>query len=228
LFMLLNFVYPLRKRLRFFKGKGTIAPWLRFHVFVGIMSPIVILFHTAFQWGNQLATTTYLSVVVVVATGLVGRYFYGWFRLDAGDAVEAKRLQQRLSELVATLPPDWAAYAEAKDPPLHQVLALASAGPALPGSLTRLFWRMPRDGLAVFRGLRHARRLFLDGGAHRAFCDDVHQLRRLRAKVRFHRSFKRLMSGWRSFHVVLAIVLLALIGMHVWVSLRVGFRWLWS
>ena len=62
LFMLLNFVYPLRKRLPWFKGKGSIAPWLRFHVFVGIMSPLVILFHTAFQWGNQLATTTYVSV----------------------------------------------------------------------------------------------------------------------------------------------------------------------
>jgi len=35
------------------------------------------------------------------------------------------------------------------------------------------------------------------------------------------------MSAWRSLHVVLAIVLLALIGMHVWVSLRVGFRWIW-
>jgi hypothetical protein len=36
------------------------------------------------------------------------------------------------------------------------------------------------------------------------------------------------MSVWRSLHVVLAVVLLALITMHVWVSLRVGFRWLWS
>jgi len=29
LFMLLNFIYPLRKRLSFFKGRGSIAPWLR-------------------------------------------------------------------------------------------------------------------------------------------------------------------------------------------------------
>jgi len=36
------------------------------------------------------------------------------------------------------------------------------------------------------------------------------------------------MSAWRALHVVLAIVLLALIAMHVWVSVRVGFRWLWS
>ena len=51
---------------------------------------------------------------------------------------------------------------------------------------------------------------------------------RLRVRVQYHRRFKRLMSGWRSFHVVLAIVLLALISMHVWVSLRIGYRWLWE
>jgi len=228
LFMLLNFVYPLRKRLRWFKGRGSIAPWLRFHVFVGIMSPLVILFHSAFQWGNQLATTTYVSVLVVVATGLVGRYLYGWFRLGPGEAREAKRLQQSLATVVANLPAGWAEYAATRDPALHHVLSLASVGPPMPGSLLGLFVGMPVEGLRVFRGLRHAKRLFLDKSAHRGFCADVQSLRRARAKIRFHRAFKRLMSAWRSLHVVLAIVLVAVIGMHVWVSLRVGFRWLWS
>ena len=44
----------------------------------------------------------------------------------------------------------------------------------------------------------------------------------------FNRHFKRLMSVWRVLHVVLAILLVGLIGLHVWVSVRVGFRWLWS
>src|SRR5262249_30247798 len=64
LFMLLNFVYPIRKRLKIFKGRGSIAPWLRFHVFVGLMSPIVILFHSAFQWRNTIASLTYVSLVI--------------------------------------------------------------------------------------------------------------------------------------------------------------------
>jgi hypothetical protein len=228
IFMLLNFIYPLRKRLKVFKGKGSIVPWLRFHVFVGIMSPIIILFHTAFQWGNQLATSTYLSVVVVVATGLVGRYFYGWFRLDPDDARQAERLGAALSRLVAALSPDWIQLANTRDRPLHHVLALASVGPQLPRSLPALFLRMPTEALRVGRGLSHARALFLEKAAYRQFRADVQEFRRLRVKMHFHRPFKRLMSAWRSLHVVLAIVLLALIGMHVWVSLRVGFRWLWS
>jgi putative YpdA family bacillithiol system oxidoreductase len=228
LFMLLNFIYPLRKRLPFFKGKGSIAPWLRFHVFVGIMSPIIILFHTAFQWGNQLATTTYLSVVIVVTTGLIGRYIYGWVRLHPAETLEASRLGTALADMATRLPPDWKHYAQTRDPPLRHLLALIGGGTALPRSLSRLFLRMPGEALRIRRGLHHARRLFLEPIAHRVFCSDVHEFRRLRTKMQFHRSFKRLMSAWRSLHVVLAIVLLALIGMHVWVSLRVGFRWLWS
>jgi hypothetical protein len=228
MFMLLNFVYPLRKRLSAFKGKGSIAPWLRFHVFVGIMSPLIILFHTAFQWGNQLATSTYVSVVVVVATGLVGRYFYGWVRVDPTDASEADRIGQKLSTLAGQIPPGWRQYAETQDPPLRHVFALAANGPEFPRSLPGLFLRMPGEALFVRRGLRSSRRLFLEKVAYRGFCQSVHELRRLRAKFVFHRHFKRFMSVWRSLHVVLAVVLLGLIAMHVWVSLRVGFRWLWS
>jgi len=227
LFMLLNFVYPLRKRLSWFKGKGTIAPWLRFHVFVGIMSPIVILFHTAFQWGNQLATSTYVSVLVVVATGLVGRYIYGWVRIDPDEAADAGRIGKALGDVAAAVPPSWRDHARAHDRPLLHVLALAGGAAPPPRSLPELFFRLPAEALLVRRGLRHARRLFLEPVAYRSFCAQVQDLRRIRAKIGLHRRFKRLMSVWRSLHVVLAIVLLGLIGMHVWVSLRVGFRWLW-
>jgi putative YpdA family bacillithiol system oxidoreductase len=229
MFMLLNFVYPLRKRLRFWKGKRSITPWLRFHVFVGIMSPIVILFHTAFQWGNQLASSTYFSVVIVVATGLVGRWIYGWMRLGPDDGAEATRLQTSLSELVAGLPADLIARAETRDHALAHVLDMAKPdAPAPAGTLGGLLLRMPADALHLRRGLGRARRLFLERGAYRGFRAQVLELRRLRTKLRFHRRWKRLMSAWRAFHVVLAIALLGLIGLHVWVSLHLGFRWLWS
>jgi len=228
MFMLLNFVYPLRKRLPMFKGRGSIAPWLRFHVFVGIMSPLVIIFHTAFQWGNQLATSTYLSVLVVVTTGLIGRWVFGWVRVDPGETIEVKRLAAHLSKVVSQVPPEWQQHARASDPAMLHVLSLAANGPKLPSSLPGLFLHMPFAAMTVRRGLRHCRRLFLERSAHRSFCADVHEFRRLRAKFQFHRHFKRLMSAWRSLHVVLAVVLLALIATHVWVSLRVGFRWIWS
>ena len=41
-FMLLNFLYPLRKRSKAMSGLGSIRGWLDFHMFVGFMSPLVI------------------------------------------------------------------------------------------------------------------------------------------------------------------------------------------
>ena len=193
------------------------------------MSPIIILFHTAFQWGNQLATTTYLSVVVVVVTGLIGRYIYGWVRLAPGEAVEAGRLRDLLSDFVAKIPGDWMTYATASDPALRHVLTVVRGDvPNERRSLLRLFLGMPGESLRMARGLRHARQMFVESGTYHMFRDQVQEFRRLRTKIRFHRNFKGFMSKWRALHVVLAIVLLALIAMHVWVSIRVGFRWLWS
>ena len=116
MFMLLNFVYPMRKRFKIFKGKGSIVPWLRFHVFVGVMSPLVILFHTAFQWGNQLATTTYFSVLIVFVTGLIGRFIYGWVRLDTEEVKDAGRLAKVLKEFAEAVPSEWKQHARTKDP----------------------------------------------------------------------------------------------------------------
>ncbi|MES1209173.1 MAG: hypothetical protein ABUS79_24815, partial [Pseudomonadota bacterium] len=119
-------------------------------------------------------------------------------------------------------------HAETHDQPLQHILTLAANGPTFPRSLPALFFHMPFEALAVWRGLRRSRSLFLEKTAYTGFRGDLQAFRRLRTKFQFHRHFKRLMSVWRALHVVLAIVLLGLIGMHVWVSVRVGFRWLWS
>ena len=227
LFMLSNFVYSLRKRLAVFKGKRSIAPWLRFHVFVGIMSPLTILFHTAFQWGNQLATTTYISLMVVVGTGLVGRYIYGWMRLDPDAAVKGRQLGHSLRALVDAIRPE-SLRAVAPRGALAHVLAVAADRAPFPRTLLGLFLGLPADALRIRAGLRRARSLFVESLAHGTFCWQLRHFARLRKKQQFHRQFKRLMGAWRALHVILAIVLLVLIGLHVWVSVRVGFRWIWK
>jgi hypothetical protein len=87
---------------------------------------------------------------------------------------------------------------------------------------------MPLESLLIWRGLRHCRQVFVEQSSYRGFRTKVQAYRRLRTKLQFHRHFKRLMSVWRVLHVVLALLLVGLIGLHVWVSVRVGFRWLWS
>jgi thioredoxin reductase/ferredoxin len=227
--MLLNFLYPIRKRARWLKRRGSIAPWLRFHVFVGILTPPVILYHSAFRWGNPLATATYVSLVVVVVTGLCGRFIYGLFRVDAEDSKRVAALRGRLQPVLAALASLPGLQMDlARSAALARLTALAEGPGRLPTSLGELLLRMPGDAWRLRRTIRQLEPWFVDQRAFPAFRAQLLDLRRRDVKLHFHRGFKRLMHGWRIFHVALSVVLVGLIGAHIWISLRIGFKWLWS
>jgi hypothetical protein len=218
-FMLLNFVYAARKRVRRFKRRGPIGPWLRFHVFVGLLSPAVILFHSAFQWGNHLATATYLSLVVVVVAGLIGRFIYGFHRVDGGDAAQLGELRASYRTVLERFP----------DGVGSDLLgALATGAIRDPKSLPGLLLVMPGQALRLRWCLWRCRSAFLDGAGYRQFREQALRVRRLEVKLRFEAAWKRLMRIWRVVHVTLAIMLLGLIGIHIWISVRVGLKWYWS
>jgi hypothetical protein len=225
-FMLLNFVYPIRKRLRIFKGKASIAPWLTFHVFVGTMSPIIILFHAAFQWGNMLATMTYVSVVIVAITGLIGRYIFGLVPTRAPTEM-LKSLEAAVKSVQNRLDPLKKGDAQNRLRALDALLAHAKAPPATrQGSVVGLLFRLPFSRMRMRRHLRRVRAHFLDEGSYREFSRVFREALALKTQVDFYRGLKRMMNGWRVFHVVLAVFLLVVISAHVWVSITVGMRWI--
>jgi hypothetical protein len=133
-----------------------------------------------------------------------------------------------LKEFSEAVPDAWKQHARTKDPSLQHVLNFAGGDLKPPKSLPALLFQAPAEGFVIRRGLHSARKLFLERAAYKAFREQIQEARRLGIKVAFHKQLKKLMQIWRSLHVVLAVVLLGLIGTHVWVSLRVGFRWIWK
>ena len=218
LFMLLNFVYPIRKRLKIFKGRGPIAPWLTFHIFVGLMSPIVILFHSAFVWRNALATTTYVSLVIVVVTGIIGRSIYGLVQTE-GVRESLEKMSQRLQPMLGAVAHRGEAWVDA-------MVEKITTPPDTRGSLVGLFARMPFESMYVRFALRHSRELFLNRSDYREFRDTYVETLRARSRLAFQHRLKRLMDGWRIFHVVLSIMLLLVMAAHIVVSVKLGFRWI--
>jgi hypothetical protein len=77
-------LYSLRK-LRADARWGSTAGWLRFHMVTGLVGPYMVLLHTATKF-NGLAGLTMLLTVVVVISGLVGRYLYTRVPRTAGPA----------------------------------------------------------------------------------------------------------------------------------------------
>jgi dihydropyrimidine dehydrogenase (NAD+) subunit PreT len=231
--MLSNFLYAVRKRWSRLKGASTIRTWLTFHQFVGFMSPLVIVFHAAFQSNNHLATLTAGSLTVVVLTGVVGRFIYGLVPSGEGKAGELdelsrrwQRLSERLGGSVAVL--DTTSDAgPARVALVEQLIASAVSKPTQK-SLLRFLFHLPAQRLSDSRHLHTVRSVFPSPAHANEFRDSFHKLRTLQAQVSFFRSLKGLLASWRVFHVVLAVLLVILIAAHIGVSLFLGYRWIFT
>lgn len=223
--MMSNFIYAIRKRWGRLKGVSTIRTWLTFHQFVGFLSPLVIVFHAAFQSKNHLATLTAGSLSIVVLTGIVGRFIYGLVPSGdgkAGELDELSRRWQRLSERLGGAAASLAAPAE-----VETLIASAVTRPES-GSLIAFLFKLPSQRMSDARHLRHVRGMFPTPAHARDFAESFQKLRKLQAQVSFYRSLKALLSSWRVFHVVLAVLLVFLIAAHIGVSLFLGYRWIFT
>ena len=74
--MLLLLIYPLRKRFRVLALLGPLKHWFRFHLFAGIAGPVLVLFHSTFRVGSFNAAIALTCMLLVVASGIVGRFIY--------------------------------------------------------------------------------------------------------------------------------------------------------
>jgi hypothetical protein len=68
--------YPLRKRLKFMRNWGATATWFHFHMLLGILAPALILAHSGFRIGSLNSSIALFSMLVVAASGVIGRYIY--------------------------------------------------------------------------------------------------------------------------------------------------------
>jgi hypothetical protein len=74
--LLAVFLYPLRKRLRLLRAWGATKGWFMLHMALGVAAPLLILAHSRFQVGSVNAGVALGSMLLVAASGIVGRFIY--------------------------------------------------------------------------------------------------------------------------------------------------------
>jgi hypothetical protein len=74
--MLLVVVYPARKRMESLRFLGTIPFWFEAHMVLGIVGPILVLFHSKFSLGATNSNVALYCMLLVSGSGIIGRYFY--------------------------------------------------------------------------------------------------------------------------------------------------------
>ncbi|MDB6091065.1 MAG: putative FAD-dependent pyridine nucleotide-disulfide oxidoreductase [Gammaproteobacteria bacterium] len=74
--MLLLLLYSARKHVRWLKFLGPTVSWFRYHMLLGVLGPLCILYHANFGLGAANSNVALFSMLTVAGSGLIGRYIY--------------------------------------------------------------------------------------------------------------------------------------------------------
>ena len=109
--MLLLLVYSARKHFRWLRFLGPTPSWFRFHMVLGIVGPLCILFHSNFKTGAANSNVALFCMLTVASSGFIGRYLYanihsGLYgrKLQLGELQASATGLRELSNTVSFLP----------------------------------------------------------------------------------------------------------------------------
>jgi hypothetical protein len=91
-FMLIAYTYSLRKYMKALRFVWVLRKWLRLHIFMGITGPFLIIPHTTFELGSPNSTIAFVSMALVMLSGVIGRYLYS--KVHFGLNGKRARLQE--------------------------------------------------------------------------------------------------------------------------------------
>jgi hypothetical protein len=135
---LLVYLYPLRKHSKWLSRQGSSRHWLDFHVLLGLVTPLIITFHSSFKFSG-IAGVAYWIMVFVALSGLVGRYIYLQIPRSLTYAeMSLKEGQEQSTQLSAQL--NGLGIVSTRD--LDQLLRLPDLREAERMSLLASLWKM--------------------------------------------------------------------------------------
>jgi hypothetical protein len=98
--MLVLLLYPARKRARWLSFMGSVKAWFRLHMVLGIVGPVLVLYHANFSLGAANSNVALVCMLIVSGSGLIGRYFYTKIHEGLyGHQTNLTELQQRAARL---------------------------------------------------------------------------------------------------------------------------------
>lgn len=74
--MLILLLYSARKRARWLRRFGATKYWFRVHMMLGVVGPLLILYHCNFNVGSLNSKVALYCTLLVAFSGVVGRYLY--------------------------------------------------------------------------------------------------------------------------------------------------------
>jgi len=203
-------IYILRKRYNFLSRFIRLKYLLEFHIFLCTVGPIMVLFHTAFKFGG-IVSIAFWSMTAVVLSGVLGRFIYNQIpRTIEGRELSIGELNNMKTDLAVTLHQKYNLESNTIDivADLMSDENTNNSGKKL-GYLKRVLGRKDIS--------KQDRREIL-GIAKKEFS--------LTKKIARLQKMQKLFKYWHVIHMPFAIIMLAVVIIHVAVTLALGYKWI--
>lgn len=204
--MLVPFAYMVVKRVKPLKRAATRRVSMRtllvWHIYAGILGPILGLLHTGHKFDSTLGIVLTAMTLLVVVSGFVGRYLMNHF---SQTIREKRELLTQLEVAYRGTAGELAAHPE-------QATLLRPFS----GFFSRwiggfLAWSS-RSGSGSMSAPLRALAL-------------AESMADVEYAIKTHESFKTAFGWWLKFHIVISGILYILLGLHVWSGIHFGLRW---
>lgn len=217
-------MYGARKRVAFLARFGSLRTWLQMHIFLCTLGPFLVLLHTTFKFGG-IVSIAFWSMAVVVVSGVFGRYVYVRIPKTLNGAfLSLEAVRKRADELGERI----RQVAGLENADLAMVLGKppVSTPRSLSGALVFAF----REDVRSRARVRIARQFLEERGVPVSARKEVLSLARENAKVvrqaAVLRPFQRLFGYWHVMHLPLALLMFAILAIHVGVAILFGYTWI--
>lgn len=219
-------LYPLRKRIGLLSG--SVALWFHLHMGLGLVAPVLILFHANFRLGPPEAAVAMAALLAVAASGMVGRHLY--VKTHFGLYGRKATMRELLADAVA-LQRVCAKGLPGNDRIAAQMYRCIERAVAKRKGILALVWTLPllglRAGLLHWRLRREGRRIIKTEGRRRGWPRHVRkqQMASVDKLLTLHVLvvkkaagfvlYDRLFRIWHALHMLLFTILIAAAGVHV-------------
>jgi hypothetical protein len=217
--------FAVRKRA-YKSTLGSLEGWLHAHVWLGLLSAVLVLLHTGFRFEDEVALSAYLVLLAVVATGVLGAVLYQTLprRLTGVESnLTAVEISADLNRMAASM----ARLASGRSADFQRIHA-ALLAESTPGFLAgwRLLFTRPR----AQAGGKHWEALL--GGVEAAEREDLRRLlvlarqhKELHQRLAVQQRYRNLLDAWLWLHVPLSLALVVLLAAHVAAAVYWGISW---
>ena len=211
-------LYSVRKRVRALWSWGALRHWFHVHMLLGVLGPVLILFHANFEVRSMNAAVALGAMLTVAGSGFIGRFAYSRVHLGLFGQRETLR--------------DVTTRADASRSALHTALRAVPAveecvrdferrALAPPRGVLTELWRALELGQRTRSAHRRARALLRAAPAASLPVGAEPVSRALRAHLALVRRvaefgfYEGVLALWHALHVPLCVVLFIAAAIHV-------------